>query len=763
MKKGMMLGCVVLVVCVSLTALWAQTTPNWVYTRVYQEAGNESRALKSYEYSDGLGRALQTKTMLNASVGPGINAIASATLFDDAGRPKIALKPFATNTGAQFLADDASDIGTQLGIYLFSENAYYDDPLSRVRERSGPGYKFRIESPLSSTNHTARYWYFGVDTNDFENDSRIEGGFLKPSGFGDVNTSTKSLDRQTILTFLDSIPSAFGTNPQHFLTVTLDENNNVSQTLKDVFGKTVKTWSKKGGADKMVSSYSYDILGNLISESPPYDGVYNPLMPTAYTYNTLGQMLTKTLPGTGSLADSISESYEYDIAGRVVKINRLKKNVVLETINIEYDDFGRIISKCKEGSSTSDIEFFYDGYIGMSQARWGVLNDYLSKCSMSGSEKDALLADISSDDNGRSRLTAAFAFNKLPTAHGIIVRVVADLYVYDDFGRIARQYKSVPSVSLKKTCFGYDFSDRVVVDTVYNAFTNMSVFAYTYDANGRLSGIYDSLSLSRLLVEYSYDDLGKLTAKRFTKYKDPSIKRAIEYAYNSRDWLTSIESGTPDGYNYFKEEVFYDSSQTVGGSASIPQYNGNISLAKYYYGESNPLALRYSYDLLNRLDSTQAVEVPVPGRTALPFPDSAYNEQFSHDDLGRIESKYVGRYGNPVSSTRAYSYYTNSARLAKVSSQPGVANYFYDYFGNMIYDFSKHMAITYDWRNMPIKFTFYTGDPNLSAYTGAAANGTLNKEDLAQAVQTANITVVSEVYMLYDANGNRVIKMEKKL
>jgi hypothetical protein len=41
-------------------------------------------------------------------------------------------------------------------------------------------------------------------------------------------------------------------------------------------------------------------------------------------------------------------------------------------------------------------------------------------------------------------------------------------------------------------------------------------------------------------------------------------------------------------------------------------------------------------------------------------------------------------------------------------------DYIYDFNGNMIFDRSKQMSVQYDWRNMPVKFSFY----DLSAYSG---------------------------------------------
>jgi hypothetical protein len=150
----------------------------------------------------------------------------------------------------------------------------------------------------------------------------------------------------------------------------------------------------------------------------------------------------------------------------------------------------------------------------------------------------------------------------------------------------------------------------------------------------------------------------------------------------------------------------------------------------------------------------------------VPFVASNYNESFTYDDVGRFNQKWVQKYGGSPSSpvnTRGYSYYTNSSRLKTVANyDSGSANYLYDYYGNMVYDASKKMTVLYDWRNLPIKFLFYAQGiqpPDFNSYV-SAANGSITPQQLDAEFQ--GITPVSEVLMLYDTDGNRVAKIEKK-
>lgn len=94
----------------------------------------------------------------------------------------------------------------------------------------------------------------------------------------------------------------------------------------------------------------------------------------------------------------------------------------------------------------------------------------------------------------------------------------------------------------------------------------------------------------------------------------------------------------------------------------------------------------------------------------------------------------------------------------------------YDKQGNMVIDKSKKMVVEYNYLDIPIAFRFYD---NIPATITATATGTPGQYEIASsenetdlyrymAAKSAagDITLRSQVLMLYDASGNRVMKME---
>ncbi len=78
-------------------------------------------------------------------------------------------------------------------------------------------------------------------------------------------------------------------------------------------------------------------------------------------------------------------------------------------------------------------------------------------------------------------------------------------------------------------------------------------------------------------------------------------------------------------------------------------------------------------------------------------------------------------------------------------------DYIYDPDGNLVFDRSKRMGIVYDWRNLPVLYRFYNNVPEDVTWQDA---GSLE-------ISRSGIKLLSIVKMVYDANGNRVIKSEE--
>jgi hypothetical protein len=90
--------------------------------------------------------------------------------------------------------------------------------------------------------------------------------------------------------------------------------------------------------------------------------------------------------------------------------------------------------------------------------------------------------------------------------------------------------------------------------------------------------------------------------------------------------------------------------------------------------------------------------------------------------------------------------------------------YIYDSFGNLIIDYTKKMVIEYDWRNMPVAYRFYSDIP--AAGITRDASGTCTNTNLYAfmdgKVADNTVQLVSTVVMLYDADGNRIAKIDVK-
>jgi RHS repeat-associated protein len=702
------------------------TTPNCIETTVYKVDGS-SNNLVSRSYSDGLGRSIQSQSLDNATN----NAIVTGTEYDDAGRPVKSVKtfPYAGNTSLDYISGDLPDMANSYYAYggtkkdsAYTSTQYYDDPLGRVKAAGAPGRNF------TATAHPVKSWYFGVTgTNDpalyFD-----DNGFVKAG-----NLSQTKLE--------NDIPTALAgtlTNPiVYYLTVTMDPNGHFSQVLSDKFGRTVRTWAKTGSvssgtSDEIVSNMSYDILGNVLTETPPPDYRSSGVSPTKHTYNILGQLVADTTP------DKRTVSYTYYDNGQLHEvIDSNSKSMSTETdrhgciLTYAYDSLNRNvrIADSFPGITGPVIHTCTRAiYDDPETVRNFVANSAFTQNAV---DLNAILTGIT---NTRGRVVASIAYDNkfvststVETDESNYKGKVIDLFSYDDEGRINRRYKSIPGLSLQTKKFGYDLQGKILADTITfvdlaTSNTKTIISQYFYDPNGRLQSVSRN---DKDFVWYSYDHLGRMTTKEFVNRAIVPETYQVMYDYNVRDWVTKILSISDANFSAF---IHYDD---VGGD--ISQYNGNISYIMYRGYEDRV----YFYDNVNRLTSVKSLDDPV-----------IYNGYYDYLNDGRILRK---REGTAQQAWGDYTYYGSTNRLSYIDSAgTQTHSHIYDNNGNMVFDLAKKMAIEYDWRNMPVKFTVFS-----------SINSTLTSwQDVVD--YTNNTTyrslVTNEVVMTYDASGNRVKK-----
>jgi len=237
---------------VSFTAMIMAVQPNFIQTTTHNVGMGAN--LVTTEYSDGLGRAIQSKLALLPDATSQRERI-TCTFYDDAGRPSISTKPFIDRQNVfSYLPGTIADphIINQLKAaqgnepHAYSETHYWDDPLGRVKKVSAPGAEF--------AGFEGRSWTFGVPVAATAVILTAPGGSARL-----VNGVIDSVAATNIAAFFDALytahlaPDYFTAPPTHFLTVSVSFDGvlvsniptiaKIAEELRDGFGRTVQTLS----------------------------------------------------------------------------------------------------------------------------------------------------------------------------------------------------------------------------------------------------------------------------------------------------------------------------------------------------------------------------------------------------------------------------------------------------------------------------------------------------------------------------------------
>ena len=251
---------------------------------------------------------------------------------------------------------------------------------------------------------------------------------------------------------------------------------------------------------------------------------------------------------------------------------------------------------------------------------------------------------------------------------------------------------------------------------------------FTYSPQSRLlthTHQVNALPL-QLLASNSYDELGQLISKNVGNTTATPLQK-VDYAYNIRGWLTSINNDQTNNLvlNTTEKDLFafkINYNITEGNVISVKSlYNGNISETYFRTGSDNVLRkYGYEYDNLNRLKNAIYQK---PGGNTYPTYEDYSEKNINYDKNGNIQTLY--RNGDLVDALPAnqidnlqYSYKPNSNILTSVNDNSGNTSgfqdgningddYGYDVHGNMITDKNKNItAIVYNHLNLPTKVTF---------------------------------------------------------
>ncbi|PQJ15316.1 RHS repeat domain-containing protein, partial [Aureicoccus marinus] len=250
-----------------------------------------------------------------------------------------------------------------------------------------------------------------------------------------------------------------------------------------------------------------------------------------------------------------------------------------------------------------------------------------------------------------------------------------------------------------------------------------------------------------------------LSSLEYNKIGQDSIKRignslqTVNYKYNVRGWLKSINDPNNLGDDLFAFAISYNDPQNFGaGENPDALFNGNISQTLWNSASvnntGNPVSNRYSYtyDALNRI------------KTATDNTSNYNVSNITYDKMGNIESLSRNGFQNGAFTNMdvlTYGYDSGNKLLSVndaghkdygfIDKTNSSNEYTYDLNGNMITDSNKGITgITYNHLNLPTNINI---DGGTITYRYDATGNKLKKT-----VSTGNSTDYAGMY-IYE-NGN---------
>ena len=351
---------------------------------------------------------------------------------------------------------------------------------------------------------------------------------------------------------------------------------------------------------------------------------------------------------------------------------------------------------------------------------------------------------------------------------------ITSVVYYDD--------RAMPIYSVSKNDFlntldiiesDFDFVGKVLeTKTKHIKDTNNPIIIedyFTYDHSGRLLTQTQELDNSgqiELIINNHYDELGQLEQKNIGGMANATPEastglQTIDYDYNIRGWLKSINTPSSLGTDLFAFEIDYNNPQDLNKAL----FNGNISETSWITANDNKLrGYDYTYDALNRIKTGRYLG----NHTLVGNPNVTENYDLSnvnYDKVGNITSLrriglVTGSYLMDVIDDLNYTYQSNSNKLIAVSdngSKDGFIDgnldpndYLYDVNGNMIQDLNKGILnIDYNHLNLPTYIEISSSDHEGNISYIYDANGI----KLRKIVSSSSITDYAGNF-IYEDNGS---------
>lgn len=696
-------------------------------------------------YFDGLGRLLQT---VDKQASPTGRDLVMPYVYDAFGREQFNYLPYTQKNGAQnglfkqtpfnaqqeFYRDIALSPGTGADSIYYAQTLYEASPLNREIQTWSTGNAWAKEGG----NRPIKQQYLINTINDSVRCWRLSSDAVLPVSIGIYNGGSLYKD------------------------ITVNEAGVQTVTYRDLEERIVLTKTQltanPGNAHMgwLCTYYVYDNIGNLRFVIPPKAVDINrgnwTISTTVasdlcfiYRYDNRSRMIVRKMPG----ADSVEMVYDkrdrlvanrdgimkvmgqwhacwYDPLNREQKTGLINladsRTALQQRIDLISPGTQDVFSFVSAPQVRILTNTYYDNY--NFPDKQGYTTTDLNKLSAGANLYAEAMPTLASGQ------TKSLTTGKRVRIEATDQFITSSIY-YDHKGRVIQTIANNMAGGKDVTSTRYDFSGKVL--STYLRHSNpRSILTpqttvltmFDYDAGGRLDSIKkrinDDIPNERTVAVNTYDELGRLRSKRLNVTGVNTQLETLQYAYNIRGWLKTINGdfvNTPNSTtNWFGQEYCYeygfDSTAYTGNIAGIKWKSGADGIARAY---------GMGYDRIDRLMYAGFTQQQ-PGSSLWTNDKVDFSVTgLTYDVAGNILSmNQKGLNGVAIKTIDSlkYGYFANSNRLNYVTDRtndPGstledfremdnreTQDYWYDPNGNVAKDRNKSVdTVLYNYQQLP--------------------------------------------------------------
>lgn len=493
----------------------------------------------------------------------------------------------------------------------------------------------------------------------------------------------------------------------------------IEKSYYNQYGQLTKTESISNGTT-LTNTYEYDYQGRVIKET---DSNGNS---TTYEYAYDGQVTKQT----NAKGDSVSTVY--DLAGQAVSVTDANGN----TTNTTYDKLGRSIKVDTPFDDTvsGETKTYYDKNSNIvktavkrsanvyqtEEYKYDNMGNLLATIANDG--KTDIVTQYQYDTANRitKMITGLSAYSANPTG-GALTQ-----YSYNSLGYLA---KTIDPMGMEETYNSYDRAGNVLSVTDKNGNTMHN----EYGPYGLVKSYFDNLPETK---EYTYDDLGQVTAIKSVNADEQSVEETYEYDAFGRLVNSTANDGSVQNYTYDSnsnvtlyqltkdEDVKNSIDYTYNNLNQLTTLTNNGIITSYTYDANGNLTKKvlnngvntnYTYNkagLMTYMESKKGSNVytysdctyllnGLLSRVDMPYdanPSEGKIKYYSYDNAGRLISDNItNAAGFPVDNT--YEYDLRGNRVKMVSSpadedETETINYEYD-LNNRLLNENSHIYDEY--------------------------------------------------------------------